>query len=204
MSRIIDLRAFRKANNLSQKYIAEVLGVTSGFISLIENGRGKLPSGKREKLLRLADENGWKTEDLNPDEARIQLLFDALQGVDRNLADCLSSVLTPQILKEIHLGKQGIDTTLANKIISVCPKGNRPSKGWLLSGEGDMFSSEPIGEPEIRDILTRVLEKEDLILREINEIKESMTKKPDSTSPVHNPVGPTQKFLSFLRKYFVL
>lgn len=48
---MIDLKAFRKDNGLSQKEVAEYLGVTRSFIGQVEAGFSKLPTDKVSKLL---------------------------------------------------------------------------------------------------------------------------------------------------------
>lgn len=53
----IDLKAFRKINNLTQLEVAEFLGVQKAFVSAVECGRSKLP---KEKLTLLLDNpHGW-------------------------------------------------------------------------------------------------------------------------------------------------
>ena len=47
----IDLKAFRKANNLTQTDVGDYLGCTKAFISTIEKGNRPLPSEMSSKLL---------------------------------------------------------------------------------------------------------------------------------------------------------
>lgn len=54
---MIDLKEFRKCNGLSQKDVAEFLGVSRSFIGQVEAGFSKLPSDKIDKLL--ANNHGW-------------------------------------------------------------------------------------------------------------------------------------------------
>lgn len=53
----IDLKAFRKANNLTQTEVGDYLGVQKAFISAVENGKSKLP--KEKYALLLQNPNGW-------------------------------------------------------------------------------------------------------------------------------------------------
>lgn len=54
---MVDLKAFRKANHLTQIDLADYLGVGQGFISQIEKGDRPLP---RESISRiLANPYGW-------------------------------------------------------------------------------------------------------------------------------------------------
>ena len=56
---MIDLKGFRKSNNLTQDELGEFLGVKKSFISKIENGGAALPEDKFAKLL--ANNRGWDT-----------------------------------------------------------------------------------------------------------------------------------------------
>lgn len=55
----IDLKAFRKANNLTQTELGEYIGCEKAFISAVENGRSKLP--KKMFALLLQNPKGWDT-----------------------------------------------------------------------------------------------------------------------------------------------
>lgn len=46
-----DLKAFRKANNLTQDKLGEYLGIKKSFISQVESGKCPLPQEKFNKLL---------------------------------------------------------------------------------------------------------------------------------------------------------
>ena len=47
----IDLKAFRKANNLTQEQLGDYLGIKKSFISTIESGKDPMPKAKLSKLL---------------------------------------------------------------------------------------------------------------------------------------------------------
>ena len=51
MAKTIDIKAFRKANDLSQVELAKFLGVGQSFISQIEKGDRPLPSDSLDKIL---------------------------------------------------------------------------------------------------------------------------------------------------------
>lgn len=56
---MIDIKEFRKKNNLTQEQLAQFWGVKTSFISFLENGRSKLP---KDKLTKLMDNPyGWDT-----------------------------------------------------------------------------------------------------------------------------------------------
>lgn len=52
-----DLKAFRKANNLTQEKLGEYLGIKKSFISTIESGKDPMPKDKLTKLLN--NPYGW-------------------------------------------------------------------------------------------------------------------------------------------------
>lgn len=56
---MIDLKSFRKINNLTQGELGEYIGMKKSFVSKIENGKEKLPESKLQKLL--TNTMGWDT-----------------------------------------------------------------------------------------------------------------------------------------------
>lgn len=59
------IRAFRRANGLTQDELGEYLGMKKSFISKIENGKEKLPSQKFQKLMK--NDRGWDVSMLTQD-----------------------------------------------------------------------------------------------------------------------------------------
>lgn len=57
--KMIDLKEFRKANNLKQEDVANYLSTSRVFISQVEGGKSKLPSEQLCKLL--SNPYGWDT-----------------------------------------------------------------------------------------------------------------------------------------------
>lgn len=53
----IDLKAFRKTNNLTQEQVGDYLGIKKSFISQIESGKCSMPPEKFNKLL--GNPYGW-------------------------------------------------------------------------------------------------------------------------------------------------
>lgn len=162
---MIDLREFRKANNLQQDDIADYLGVTKSFISQVENGKRDLPQSQLSKLL--LNYHGWVTTSLqkkkeNPypggpsgmdSVGRLQKIFE-IYGIDaQHLVDKME-LDDPKAIYDILNGKnKDISPKLAVKIISAFPEIN---KRWLLTGDGDvlnrMVSAEEIPENKQRKI----------------------------------------------------
>lgn len=54
-----DLKAFRKANNLTQSELGEYLGVKKAFVSQMESDKCPIPSDKFNKLIN--NPYGWDT-----------------------------------------------------------------------------------------------------------------------------------------------
>jgi transcriptional regulator with XRE-family HTH domain len=54
-----DLKAFRKANNLTQEKLGEYLGIKKSFVSTIESEKDPMPKDKLSKLLE--NPFGWNT-----------------------------------------------------------------------------------------------------------------------------------------------
>lgn len=60
---MVDLKEFRKANNLQQDEVAIFLAVSKSFISQVENGKRELPEAQLSKLM--LNRNGWDTSALS-------------------------------------------------------------------------------------------------------------------------------------------
>lgn len=94
----IDLKGFRKTNNLTQTELGEYLGCEKAFISAVENGRSKLP---KEKLtLLLQNTRGWDVSMLiqpesptddkpTPNDSLIDYLQRKIEDLEREKADLL-------------------------------------------------------------------------------------------------------------------
>ena len=50
MDSFINLVAFRKKNRLTQQQVADFIGTSMAFVSLVEKGSSKLPDDKLNKL----------------------------------------------------------------------------------------------------------------------------------------------------------
>ena len=72
----IDIKAFRKANRLSQKMLAEYLGVGQGFISQIEAGERPLPMNLLDKILANPE---WDISMIIPERESESELISALK-----------------------------------------------------------------------------------------------------------------------------
>ena len=75
----IDLKAFRKANKLSQIQLAEFLGVGQSFISQVELGNRPLP---QEQISKILANKEWNTSMLVP-KSNIELLHERLDRLEQ-------------------------------------------------------------------------------------------------------------------------
>ena len=76
----IDLKAFRKANNISQVELAEYLGVGQSFISQMEKGTRPIP---QEYISRLSANKNWNTSMLISESKGLHA--ETLRGRDQEL-----------------------------------------------------------------------------------------------------------------------
>jgi len=58
-----ELKTFRKVNNLLQKDVADYLGVSREYISMVESGKASLPYNHLRKLL--VNDRGWDVSSLS-------------------------------------------------------------------------------------------------------------------------------------------
>lgn len=147
MEHLINLADFRERNDLSQAELGKYLGTTSAFISLIERGKSKMPVDKMLKLLDLARQNAWFTEDLVPAAERLRILedycfyYETLSPEEEaSRREKYFSALPEKIREDIRLGQKGINSALADRIIASCPPKFTPNKEWLMTGKGPMFT----------------------------------------------------------------
>lgn len=147
MQNFINLEAFRKHNHITQEKIAQYLGTTRGYISLVESGRSKLSDEKIDKLMgegRL--EEGWNVYPLNPAFYNLYTLSEYLRSMDDKLSPAFDwesgqnpLMIQPLELLEIKHGKKDITPKIANTIVQRYPYVNRD---WVMSGNGDWLLTE--------------------------------------------------------------
>lgn len=105
----IDIKAFRKSNNLTQTDLGDYLGCTKAFISAIEKGLRPLPDEMYSKLID--NPKNWDismlTEPKNPmtDQPKEQSLVDYLQ---RQVAD--KDALIRELYKQIGILEEKLDS----------------------------------------------------------------------------------------------
>lgn len=138
-----DLKAFRKANNLTQDKLGEYLGIKKSFISQVESGKCPLPQEKFNKLLD--NPYGWDTSMLtqekkvgpsvisgliprpqNPSDERIRsALNDFLKSEEDAFVNYLVSqiedkdILIRELYKQIGMLEAKLDLARKGEIASV-------------------------------------------------------------------------------------
>lgn len=147
MQNFINLEAFRKHNHITQEKIANYLGTTRGYISLVESGRSKLSDEKIDRLMREGRlEEGWNIYPLNPSFYNLYTLSEYLRSMDDKLSPAFDwesgqnpLMIQPLELLEIKHGKKDITPKIANTIVQRYPYVN---KDWVMSGNGDWLLTE--------------------------------------------------------------
>lgn len=166
-NKLIDITGFRKKNGLKQSDLADFLGTTRGYISVVETKKEKLSAKNIDKIL-----DRWGPSGLIPCYDRLsQLCFELAMHeiIDREHMDDdlpFEEELSAPVVKGIKYGRISISDEIANKIIAAYPEVN---KRWLVSGEGDMFEDDT--EARLNTIeakLDSVLEKLNYIISRLN------------------------------------
>lgn len=116
--KVVDIKAFREANNLTQKELAEYLKIDKGFISAIEHGKSKFPKAKLTLLLN--NPHNWDTSMLtqpeNPmaDEPKADGLVEYLE---RKVSD--QEVLIRELYQQIGMLEAKLDLARKGEIASI-------------------------------------------------------------------------------------
>ena len=83
--KLVNMKAFRLANELSQREVAEYLDVSIAFISAVERGQTKLPADKLARLLE--NDKEWETASLidNPDKGgKVHYDYRTMSSIGQN------------------------------------------------------------------------------------------------------------------------
>lgn len=94
----IDIKAFRKANNLTQSQLGEYLGLDKGFISSIEHKKSKFPKAKLTLLLN--NPHNWDTSMLT----QVQSPKPENESADNTLVEYLTRKVENQdtLIRELY------------------------------------------------------------------------------------------------------
>lgn len=138
-TQLVDMAGFRKKNGLKQSDVANIIGTSGSFISLVEKGSAKLPDDKLELLVDNSD--GWNG--LVPCYDRLVNLQGTL--IERGCLTEEKADLYPEpfvdelsyaVVNKIKFGKIGITSEIADKLVGIYPMVNYD---WLIYGEGKML-----------------------------------------------------------------
>ena len=169
----IRLLEFRQENNILQKDLAVYLGVSRGYVSMIETQRSAISLDSLEKIFN--NPYHWNTDMLVPHWYRISQ-FLAYFNETRN-AQREKEGLTPvyfwveeNLLKKIKYGDSAIPDYLAEEIAAKAPEINMD---WILTGAGDMIKKEEAPKPLHFEVLQQ---KIDRLAAEIQECKALLCK----------------------------
>lgn len=169
MGQLVCLHDFRERNGLSQVELARLLGISAAYLSSVESKNGKLSQEKMRKLWALCEEKPWFWDDLVPAHTRlVEIWHDIHKSYHpkRNSSDApisqeatgvshrdslikkfeedFSQAVPEAVRERIRLGQQGIDSILAERVISILPPGYRIEKEWLLTGELPMHPEDVV------------------------------------------------------------
>ena len=113
-----DLKAFRKANGLTQEALGDYLGIKKSFISTIESGKDPMPKDKLTKLLN--NPYGWDvsmlTQPENPmaDEPKADGLVEYLE---RKVSD--QEILIRELYQQIGMLEAKLDLARKGEIAGI-------------------------------------------------------------------------------------
>lgn len=90
---MIDIKQFRKDNNLSQIDLANILGCTQGFVSSLERGKRPIPEGVITKLLSFPNYNTrYLLQDNNKGINTEKSNLEKTVTIDREVFDVLKNL----------------------------------------------------------------------------------------------------------------
>ena len=161
---LVNLTAFRQRNGILQKDLADYLGVSRGYISLVESGRSNLSPENIGKLF--ANPYHWNDEDLVPAFTRLCQVQDYLcitkygQREDSEISDLIPPDGTVEAIK---YGYIDIPVDLVDKWCADSPELNRE---WLLTGKGKMITEGSTKVPSQIEVLQAKIDKLEAAIEE--------------------------------------
>ena len=143
---LLNLTAFRQKNSLLQQDIANYLGVSRGYISMVEKGASKLSRENIDKLFDAKKTLHWDPSDLVPAYTRLNA---ALEYINGTLNEKRRSVgiqplyytMDPTSYSKIKYGEIDVGEYIIEDLLDTCPELNAD---WLLFGQGEMLNEATI------------------------------------------------------------
>ena len=114
----IDLKAFRKANNLTQEQLGDYLGIKKSFVSTIESGKDPMPKAKLSKLL--SNPYNWDVSMLTQPEnpmANEPKADGLVEYLERKVSD--QEILIRELYQQIGMLEAKLDLARKGEIASV-------------------------------------------------------------------------------------
>lgn len=165
----IDVKGFRDRFGLKQSELADFLGITRGFISLIEKGTAKLSAKHIDKIL-----DSFGICGLIPAYDRIEILK-AIKNDDFPSGVEVSQYITENTLENIRHGVIPITNEIADKLTTTYPQLN---KKWLTTGKEEMFcDSNELAHRKIETKLNEVLARCDALQSILERLLNEKTEK---------------------------
>ena len=152
----IDIAKFRKSRSLSQKELAEKLGVKQSFLSAIETGKSPLPSDKMHKLQDIypdVDFNDYRPDTVNSgniDNGTFRTDEPGSGGETKMLSELLN-----YFHSQAHKEQDKLNSTLTSQIDSLQAKNDK------LLEKND----------KLQEKCDNLLEKIELLREELFEVK---------------------------------
>ena len=161
----INVKGFRDRFGLKQSELADFLGITRGFISLIEKGTAKLSAKNVDKIL-----NRFGTCGLVPAYDRI-LILRSIQNDEFPSGVDFRPYISENTLENIKHGVIPITDEIADKLVTAYPQLN---KRWLMTGKEEMFcDSNELAhrklETKLNEVLARCDTLQTILERMLNE-----------------------------------
>lgn len=178
---LVNLTAFRQRNGILQKDLAEYLGVSRGYISLVESGRSNLSPENIDKIFD--NPNHWNTDDLVPAYTRLNraLYYLNRERNEQRAAEGLGPAFftfLPDDESELAI-KHGYGDIPEHLADQWCPEAPELSREWLLYGEGEMLVQDTPEEPTPIEVLQAKVDK---LEAAIEEYKNTVERLVDSLS----------------------
>lgn len=176
---LIDIAAFRKANNMAQKDLATFLGTSRSFVSSIESGRSMLPQEKLRYIYEVAEKDRTLVAPpICPHYHRLCLVDQYLKATGQMAEDeGILERMPAETLTALRMGRAGIPLYFAEKL---CKKYSNISKGWLMTGDGCMEENA-----NIADLNAKIMHLTD----DVHRLESMLARMEDSINKIERKFG---------------
>lgn len=170
---LVDLTAFRQRNGILQKDVADYLGVSRGYVSMVEKGSSKLSRDNIDKLYN--NPYHWNVDDLVPAYTRWKkalFYLNETRNKQKEAEGLLPTYFTYDddgLDDSIRYGEIGIPEYLLEEWI---PRAPDFGWEWLLTGQGEMIIGELF--PEELSPIELLQEKVDKLEAAIEDYKKNV------------------------------